>query len=163
MEIETNKWCQTTWLVKPLRKICILIYFGHDLTLTWPWSDLTRGQILKLTFYGNKTHVSNRSNEPTTMVSFLFSCLWYLKRYQWKTVSVKNDNYPFVDLWKQNCWPWVKSDKNATEACAELSDASWILPSYHTFIVNGHCLRKIAIFSKLHLWWPLVTWILIDL
>ena len=34
MEIETRKWCQTTWLVKPLRKICILTYFGHDLTLT---------------------------------------------------------------------------------------------------------------------------------
>ena len=32
IEIETRKWCQTTWFVKPLRKICILTYLGHDLT-----------------------------------------------------------------------------------------------------------------------------------
>ena len=38
MEIEARKWCQRTWLVKPLRKICILTYFGHDLALTCPWS-----------------------------------------------------------------------------------------------------------------------------
>ena len=36
MEIEARKWCKTTWLVKPLRKICILTSFRHDLTLTWP-------------------------------------------------------------------------------------------------------------------------------
>ena len=40
LEIETGKWCQTTRLVKTLRKICILTYFGHNLTLTWPWPDL---------------------------------------------------------------------------------------------------------------------------
>ena len=34
MEIDTHKWCQTTWLVEPLRRICVLIYVGHDLTLT---------------------------------------------------------------------------------------------------------------------------------
>ena len=36
MEIETRKWCQTTWLVEPLQRMCILTYLGHDLTLTWP-------------------------------------------------------------------------------------------------------------------------------
>ena len=39
MEIETRKWCQTTWIVKPLRKKRILTYLGHDLT----WSDLRSG------------------------------------------------------------------------------------------------------------------------
>ena len=34
MEIETRKWCQTTWLVEPLQRMCILTYLGHDLTLT---------------------------------------------------------------------------------------------------------------------------------
>ena len=36
IDIETRKWCQTTWLVKPLRKMCKLTYMGHDLTLAWP-------------------------------------------------------------------------------------------------------------------------------
>ena len=35
-EMKTRKWCQTTWLAKMFRKICILTYLGHDLTLTWP-------------------------------------------------------------------------------------------------------------------------------
>ena len=34
MEIEMRKWCQTTCLVKTLRKICILTYLGRNLTLT---------------------------------------------------------------------------------------------------------------------------------
>ena len=34
--MKTRKWCQTTWLAKMFRKICILTYLGHDLTLTWP-------------------------------------------------------------------------------------------------------------------------------
>ena len=36
MEIETRKWCQATWLVEPLQKLCILTYLGHDLTLILP-------------------------------------------------------------------------------------------------------------------------------
>ena len=35
-----------------------------------------------------------------------------------------------------------------------------ILLSYHTFGDNSVCLRKITIFSKFHLWWPLVISIL---
>ena len=61
MEIEMRKWCQTTWLVKPLWTICILTFLGHDLTLAWPDpqthnttearnTQYHRGQILKLTF-----------------------------------------------------------------------------------------------------------------
>ena len=34
MEMETRKWCQTTWLVKLLRKMCVLTYLDHELTLT---------------------------------------------------------------------------------------------------------------------------------
>ena len=34
MEIKVRKWYQATWPVKPIREICILTYFGHDLTLT---------------------------------------------------------------------------------------------------------------------------------
>ena len=33
IEIETRKWRQTTWLVEPLQRMCILTYLGHDLTL----------------------------------------------------------------------------------------------------------------------------------
>ena len=40
MEIETRKWCHTSWLVNLLRTICILTYFRDDLTLTWPSPDL---------------------------------------------------------------------------------------------------------------------------
>ena len=36
MEIEMRKWCQTTLLVEPLQRMCILTFLGHDLTLTWP-------------------------------------------------------------------------------------------------------------------------------
>ena len=36
IDVETRKWCQVTWLVKPLRKMCKLTYLGHDLTLAWP-------------------------------------------------------------------------------------------------------------------------------
>ena len=63
MEIETHKWCQTSWLVQPLSMMCILTYLGHDLTLTWSWPEMTRGQIFKSTFQGQKAHVSNRLNE----------------------------------------------------------------------------------------------------
>ena len=101
MEIETRKWCETTCLVKTLRKICISTYFGHN--LSWPdmiWSDLWSNFEIdlsrwKITFF-----------EPTnTMVSLSFSYLSYQKRYQWKTISVKNDNFSFDDLWSQYCWP----------------------------------------------------------
>ena len=34
VEIWTRKWCQTTWLVERLQKMCILTYLVHDLTLT---------------------------------------------------------------------------------------------------------------------------------
>ena len=47
MEIETHKWCQRTWLVKPLWKICMLTYMDHDLTWhegrfrNWPFKVKT--------------------------------------------------------------------------------------------------------------------------
>ena len=83
---ETRKWCQTTWLVKLLRKICILTYLGHDLTLTWP--DLTWGNILKLTFQGRKVHDPSRLEEANTMVSVSFSCT-LSKELPMKTISAK--------------------------------------------------------------------------
>ena len=43
MEIQTRKWCQTIWLVKPLQRMRTLTY----LVMIWPWSDfdLTWGQV----------------------------------------------------------------------------------------------------------------------
>ena len=76
-----------------------------DLRRSWPDLDLTWGQIFKLTFQGQKVHVANRLDEPNRMVSFLFSYLSYQKSYQWKTISVKNDNFLFDDLCIQICWP----------------------------------------------------------
>ena len=51
----------------------------------------------------SKVYVTNWLDKPNTMVSFLFLFLSYHKRYQLKTISVKNDNFSFDDLWRQNC------------------------------------------------------------
>ena len=68
MEIETCIWCQTTWLVKPLRKMGILTYLGHGLALSWPdlrsnfETDLSR----------SKVYVSNWLDETNATVSYYF-------------------------------------------------------------------------------------------
>ena len=85
MKIETRKWCQTTWFVKPLRKICILTYFVHDLTLTWPWSKLTWGQILKLTFQCKKWMVRIDSTNQTIRCHSYF-CVCHVSN----NLSMKN-------------------------------------------------------------------------
>ena len=71
IEIETQKWCQTTWPIEPLRKMCILTYLGHDLSLTWP--DLRTNFQIDLS--RSKSKCLNRLDEANTMVSFLFSYL----------------------------------------------------------------------------------------
>ena len=68
MEILTRKWCQTIWLVKPLRKIYVVTYLGNDLALT-------SVQILELTFEGQNVYVSNRLDEANTMDHFVFVSL----------------------------------------------------------------------------------------
>ena len=85
MEIETRKWCQTTWLVNPLRKMCIMTYLGHDLTLTWPGLR----SILKLILQCQKVHIWNRLDEANTMVSFFSVSLISKKEKQ-------STNWPFV-------------------------------------------------------------------
>ena len=62
MEIETRKWCETTCLVKTLRKICISTYFGHN--LSWPdmiWSDLWSNFEIDLSRW--KLHFFNRQTQ----------------------------------------------------------------------------------------------------
>ena len=60
MEMETRKWCQTTWLVKPFRKIGMLTYLSHYLTLNW--SDLRPDFEIDL------------SRSKSTMYSLLSTC-----------------------------------------------------------------------------------------
>ena len=67
----------------------------------------------------------------------------------------------FDDLWRQNSWTQVKPDRKTLQEHEESSPLLFqILLSYHTFGDNSVCLRKITIFSKFHLWWPLVISIL---
>ena len=87
MEIETCIWCQTTWLVKPLRKMGILTYLGHGLALSWPdlrsnfETDLSR----------SKVYVSNWLDETNATVSYYFLYLYNQKSSEWKTISVKTE------------------------------------------------------------------------
>ena len=46
MEIETSKWCQTTW---PVSRFGRCVYWPIWVMI-WSWHGLTWGQILKLTF-----------------------------------------------------------------------------------------------------------------
>ena len=78
MEIEKYKWCQTTWLVIPLWKTCIMTYLGH--VLSW-------GQILKLSFLDQKVHVSDWLDEASMIMSLSFSYLSYQKVFNKKTIS----------------------------------------------------------------------------
>ena len=101
MEMETRKWCQTAWLVKPLWKICILTYLGHDLTLTCP--DLRSDFEIDLSRSKRICPESARRGEHDGVIFIFISLL--SKSFQWKTISVNNDNFSFDYHWSQNCWP----------------------------------------------------------
>ena len=75
MKMETRRWCQTTWLVKPFRKIGMLTYLSHDLTLEW--SDLRPDFEIDLSRSKSTVHAPNRLDEANTIVSFSFSYLSY--------------------------------------------------------------------------------------
>ena len=74
-----------------------------DLLGSWSNLELTWGQIFKLTFQDQKVYVSNLLDEANTMASFL-CCYLHIKKL-WKTISAKNDNFLFDDLWSRNYWP----------------------------------------------------------
>ena len=50
----------------------ILTFMGHNLILTWPWPDLTRGKILKLTFQDQKYMFRAGSTSRTRWFHFYF-------------------------------------------------------------------------------------------
>ena len=97
MEIQTRKWCQTTWLVKPLRMMCILTYLGHELALTWPdlrsnfETDLSR----------SKAYVSNRLDEANAMMSSNFRVSLIKK-------VLKDKRSP----WKRQFFIWLPQEPN---------------------------------------------------
>ena len=101
MEIEISKWWQTTWQVKPLRKTCILTYFGHDLTLTWV-------QILKLIFRGQKVF-RNGSTRHTWLSNFHIA---YIK----KVISDK------LSRWKID---FMTSGDKTVDHRSNLLEKSW--------------------------------------
>ena len=122
------------------------------------WSDLTWGQIFKLAFQGPKVHVSNWLDEANTTLSFSFSYLPYQKSYQWKSISVKQDNFLFDDLWNQNYWPSVKYGRKKLPGHEESS------PMLFSEFLLAIILSEIVLFAKKSifsrnlilgdLWWP---------
>ena len=128
------------------------------MTWLWPDLDLTSGPILKLTFRSRKIHVSNRVDEPNTMVPFLLSLIVsHIKKvFNEKTISVRNDNFSFDGLWSQNCRPKVKSDQKTLleheESCPMFFFSS-LLSHFWAYLIAIVC-EKVVIFSKFNLWWP---------
>ena len=83
-----------------------------DLDLTLAWPELRSD--FEINLPRSKVNISNRLDEPNTMVSlFLLSFISYHTCYQFKTIFVENYNFSFDDLWRLNCWPKVKSDRQA--------------------------------------------------
>ena len=182
MDVDTCKWCQTTLLVKPPRKMCILTYW----VMTWPWRvngaklnllslrsrhglsnavcrlslSLTRGQILKLTLQGQTVGICSEPawrGEPDGVIFIFISLI--SKSCQWKTISVKNDNFQLEDLWSKDCWPQIKCDQKhyrGIKRALQCFSFEFFLPIILLEIIAIVC-PKISIFSKFDLWWPLVT------
>ena len=91
MEIQTRKWFQTTWLVKPLRKMQIdVLGSGPDLTLTWPEVKFWNWHFNVKTF----RYMSSWFDEANTMVSFLISYLSYQKSFKatWNVMEMEMQN-----------------------------------------------------------------------
>ena len=125
------------------------------------WSDLTWCQIFKLTFQGQKARASNRLDKANTMAPLSFSYLSYQISYQLKFISLKTIIFHLmtstaktVDLMSNLIEKPCRSIERAFQ-CFFL-----IFPSYHSSGENSDCWWKIAIFSKVELWWLLVTSIL---
>ena len=142
IETETRKWCQTACLVKQLRKICILTYLGHDLTLTW-------GQILKSTLHGQKVNVPNQLDEANTMI-IIFIFVSYQKPISVKTVTfhLLTSGAKTIELRSNLIEVPYRGMKRAPQ-CFFFR----IFPSYHTFGDNSTCFRnKTNIFSVFNFW-----------
>ena len=140
MEVETRKWCWTTWLLDTLRSMCVLTYLVHDLT---PRPDLDWSQLLKLTFQGQKVHFLNRLGKTNTMVSFLFSYVFYKKLINekpspWKTIifHLMTSVTKTIDLRSKLIEKRYQCIRRAPQCLLR------ILPIYHSFGDKSYCLQK---------------------
>ena len=150
MEVETRKWCQTTLLVKPLRKMCILIFLGLDLTLTWP--DMSNFEINLLRSKSTCVEPARRAKHDGIIFIFVSlnpKKLANEKPSPWNTIifHLMTSGAKTVDL-----------RSNLFEKCSWGMEIAiqcffYILPSYNTLGVYSHCLRK----SYFHEIWPLAT------
>ena len=110
-EIQTWGWSQCISLVETRRTICNMTYLGDLVTLTW-------GQILTLTFRGQKIYLSTRLGERNTMAPSPILYLSLFKHYSRKTFSQKMAILTDFDLWRLNRWPEVNFDKDVFERTA---------------------------------------------
>ena len=94
MKLEMCNWCQSTRVIKTRRSICNMTLLGHDLTLT-------RGQLLKLTFWGHEAYALNASTRGTRWCQSHFSSLSSFQAISEKLLLLNTDLFPFDDLW----WP----------------------------------------------------------
>ena len=153
MEIETYKWYQTTWLVKPFRKILVLTYIPGS----WPDLDLTWVQNLNLTFQCQKVYVLNRLDEAKTMS---LSYLSYKKKINEKPFPWKPIIFHFMTSRAKTADLMSNLIEKRYGSWRELSNRFFFLPSYNILEIIAIVCENIAIFSKFDLLWPLVTSIL---
>ena len=125
--------------------------------MTWPWPGLRSDFEIDLS--GQKYIFRTRSTRKTRWCHFHF-------RVSYQKVIKK------TSPWKHDIFYLMTSGAKAIELksnriakCRKSIIRAYhcfrrIFPSYHIFGDNSACLRKITIFSKLHLSWPLVTSIL---
>ena len=125
------------------------------------WSDLTWCQIFKLTFQGQKARASNRLDKANTMAPLSFSYLSYQISYQLKFISLKTIIFHLmtstaktVDLMSNLIEKPCRSIERAFQYLFLFFRAITVLEK---IAIVG---EKIAIFSKVELWWLLVTSIL---
>ena len=119
MEVETRKWCETTWLATTLRKLCILTYLGpcSDLDLTWPevkfWNWLLK---IKSKFF----EPAQRGKHDGIILTFISLIS---KKLSIKTLMrEKNDKY-FFTSWPLEPKPLTFGQINVSVAWRELSNA----------------------------------------
>ena len=146
MDIETRKWCQTTWLINPLAH-----WYAHCPTsvMTWPWPDLTWGQILKSIFQGQRNMLRTGSMSQTWWCYF-FRFSHITKVISSKPSFWKRIIFPFDDLWRQNCRPKVNYDRKTLLGHEKsYTMPLGVLPTYHPLRVDNNCFRKKIVFSKI--------------
>ena len=137
MEIETRKWCQTTWAIEPLRRMCILTYLDHDLTLIWPWPDLRSNFEIGIT-RSKSIYIKPTRRDEYDGLTFIFVSPTP-KKLLMKNHLRENDSFSFDDLWSQNYWPSVKSDREPLPGHEESS------PMLFLFFLAITLLETIAI------------------